>query len=53
VLYSLVSSCIANDVNPEEYLADVLVRVHHHPQSRIDELLPHRWKKLFAVAAAA
>ncbi|MBN1773998.1 MAG: IS66 family transposase [Deltaproteobacteria bacterium] len=53
VLYSLVSSCIANDVNPEEYLADVLVRVHHHPQSRIDELLPHRWKKLFAVVAAA
>lgn len=51
VLYSLVSSCIANDVNPEEYLADVLVRLHHHPQSRIDELLPHRWKKLFAAAA--
>lgn len=44
ILQSLVSSCIANDVNPQEYLSDVLMRVQTHPQSRIDELLPHRWK---------
>jgi hypothetical protein len=29
---------------PIEYLTDVLTRVHSHPASRIDELLPHRWK---------
>ena len=44
VLLSLVMSCVANDVNPEDYLANVLLRVHTHPASSIDELLPHRWR---------
>lgn len=43
ILYSIVSSCEANGVNPIEYLKDVLIRVHTHPSSRIDELLPHHW----------
>jgi hypothetical protein len=30
-------------VNPTPYLADVLIRVHEHPNSRVDELLPHNW----------
>ncbi len=42
-LYSLVATCEANDINPLEYLTDVLERVSTHPASRIDELLPHRW----------
>lgn len=42
-LYSLVATCEANDVNPLAYLEDVLIRVHTHPNSRIDELLPHNW----------
>ncbi|MBE2251918.1 MAG: IS66 family transposase [Myxococcus sp.] len=42
-LYSLVATCEANDVNPLAYLQDVLTRVHTHPNSRIDELLPHNW----------
>ncbi len=45
-LYALVATCEANDVNPEAYLADVLLRVQTHPQSRIVELLPHQWKRL-------
>lgn len=44
MLYSLVASCEANGVNPEAYLADVLLRVQTHPAERIEELLPHRWK---------
>lgn len=44
ILQSLVSSCIENKVNPQEYLTDVLMRVQDHPHSRIDELLPHRWE---------
>jgi transposase len=36
-LYSLISTCEANDVNPVAYLADVLIRVQNHPASRIDE----------------
>ena len=44
ILQTLVSSCIANGINPQDYLADVIMRVQHHPQSRIDELLPDQWK---------
>lgn len=43
-LYSLVATCEENDINPESYLADVLVRLSTHPQAELDELLPHRWK---------
>jgi transposase len=42
-LYSLVATCEANGVNPQAYLADVLPRLQTHPNSRLDELLPHRW----------
>lgn len=45
-LYSLVASCELQDINPEQYLADVFIRVHTHPQSQLDDLLPHRWKTL-------
>jgi transposase len=44
VLYSLVATCEKHGVNPIDYLADVLMRLQDHPASRIDELLPHRWK---------
>jgi len=44
VLYSLVTTCEQNGVNPIEYLTDVLTRVQRHPQSRISELLPQNWK---------
>ena len=33
----------ANEVNPVDYLADVLLRVQTHPAFRIDKLLPHKW----------
>ncbi len=47
-LYSLVASCELHNINPELYLADVLIRVHTHPHQRLDELLPHRWKNIAA-----
>ncbi len=43
-LYSLVAPCEANDVNPAAYLTDVLGRINDHPNSRLDELLPHLWQ---------
>ncbi|TSC34387.1 transposase domain-containing protein [Corallococcus sp. Z5C101001] len=43
-LSSLVATCEANGVNPEAYLAGVLMRFGSHPASRLDELLPHRWQ---------
>ncbi len=48
VLYSLVTSCEGNGVNPLDYLTDVLVRIQTHPRNQLDELLPHRWKPAIA-----
>jgi transposase len=44
VLQTIVATYVANGVNPQDYIADVLVRVQTHPTSRIDELLPMNWK---------
>ena len=43
-LMSLTASCKALGVEPFAYLRDVLDRVSTHPNSRIEELLPDRWK---------
>ncbi len=51
-LYALVATCQANGINPELYLADVLLRVQTHPNSRIDELLPHQWALARSAEAA-
>ena len=45
IVMSLVQSAKLNGHDPWEYLRDVLERLPSHPNSRIDELLPHRWKK--------
>ena len=44
ILQSLVSSCQANGVNPQDYLTAVLLRIGDHPQAQIDDLLPHNWR---------
>jgi transposase len=44
ILLSLVTNCVHNEVNPEEYLADVLNRIRPWPNARSDKLLPDRWK---------
>lgn len=53
MLASLLATCVLHGVNPQDYLADVLIRVQTHPASRIDDLLPHRWKELFGPEAEA
>lgn len=45
IVMSLVQSAKLNGHDPWAYLRDVLERLPSHPNSRIDELLPHRWKK--------
>jgi transposase len=52
VLYSLIATCERHDVNPEAYLADVLLRIQDHPKQRLGELLPHRWKQTYGTAFA-
>ncbi|WP_395147518.1 IS66 family transposase [Moraxella atlantae] len=41
---SLIQSARLNGLDPYAYLADVLRRLPTHPDSQIDELLPHCWK---------
>ncbi len=43
IVMSLVQSAKLNGHDPWAYLRDVLERLPSHPNSRIDELLPHRW----------
>jgi len=43
-LMSLVTTCESHGIDPQAYLADVLIRIQTHPQSRIDDLVPPRWK---------
>ena len=41
---SLIQSARLNGLDPYAYLADVLRRLPTHPDSQIDELLPHVWQ---------
>jgi len=45
---SLVQSAKMNGHDPYAYLKDVLQRLPTQPASRVEELLPHRWKPLTA-----
>jgi transposase len=45
--FSLIATCERHNVNPEVYLADVLLRIHDQPNDRLGELLPHRWKQTY------
>lgn len=44
--YSLIQSCKACEVNPWEYLDDMLRRIMAHPVNRLRELLPDQWQPL-------
>jgi len=48
MVQSLLTTCKLHDIDPYEYLVDVLQRVSQHPANRIEELTPRRWKTLFA-----
>jgi transposase len=43
-LLSLVQTCRAMDIRPWEYLTDIFDRLLDHPDRRLEELLPDRWK---------
>jgi transposase len=43
-LMSLCATCKQRGIDPFAYLRDVLDRVSTHPNRRIEELLPDRWK---------
>ena len=43
VIYSLLATCKKHEVNPQEWLTDVLRRIPTHPMKQVQELLPHHW----------
>lgn len=47
VLFSVIVSCKLAGVDPFAYLRDVLMRIHTHPTSRVEDLIPREWKKRF------
>jgi transposase len=55
VMYSLIVTAKMNDVDPQDWLADVLARIAEHPAQRLDDLLPWRWVKsnITAIGQAA
>jgi len=47
VISSLLATCKAQDVNPRDYLNDIIARMPYmekSPEDELLELLPHRWK---------
>jgi len=48
IIQSLISTCRMHDVNPYDYLVDVLQGVDRHPASKIRELTPGVRKGKFA-----
>ena len=43
---TMAVTCEIAEVNPQEYLADVLLRIQNWPSKRIADLLPANWKHL-------
>ena len=48
IMQSLIVTCKLHDIDPYDYLVDVLQRVGQHPASRVHELTPRLWKQHFA-----
>lgn len=46
IFYSLFACCRQHQVDPYQWLVDVLNRLPDHPVNRIEELLPHLWQPL-------
>ena len=46
MIYSLFGTCKIKNINPYEWLRDILSRIKDHPINRISELLPHNWNSI-------
>ena len=43
MFYSFFGTCRRNNINPYEWLKDVLDRIQDHKANKLDELLPQNW----------
>jgi transposase len=48
IIQSLIVTCRLHQIDPYDYLVDVLQRVAQHPANQAHELTPRLWKQLFA-----
>lgn len=48
VAQSLIVTCRLHDIDPYDYLVDVLQRVGQHPASEVAQLTPRLWKQHFS-----
>jgi transposase len=48
IMQSLIVTCRLHQIDPYDYLVDVLQRVGEHPANRVQELTPRLWKRHFA-----
>ena len=46
VIYSIICCCRLNNINPQEYLTDMLYRINDEKASELDKLLPPNWTPL-------
>lgn len=46
ILYSIFGTCKMNNINPYDYIKDVLDRVMDYPSHKIKDLTPVEWKNL-------
>ena len=51
ILFSFIATCERHELNPFDYLRDVLTRIAAHPVSRLAELLPQNWKAAHAAGS--
>ncbi len=42
----LIETAKLNDLNPQEYLSEILARINDHKVNRLSEVLPWNWKAL-------
>lgn len=45
MIYSFIGSCKMNDVNPQEWFADILLKLPDTKSSELYKLLPNYWKE--------
>ena len=44
MIYSLIGTCNMNNINPYEWLKDVIGKINGTQMSKVQQLLPHNWK---------
>ena len=52
VLTSFIITCKRLQIDPFVYLRDIFDRISAHKQSRLEELLPDKWKAARAAASS-